>query len=221
MTAKIIGVTPTENLFSISWTLGSRCNYDYMYCPSELHDKHSKFLNLESLQTAWSNVYDASKEKKLKYKISFSGGEVTANKNFLPFVKWLKANYDDIARIDVTSNGSASLRYYQQLASLIESLSFSVHSEFFNEKEFFTKVQNLNNIMIRPGKSFHVNVMNEYWNQDRISLYKEFLDLQNISYSINEINYDVKVRDNIVSHGVKNFEQFYQPIKLQLHNSHR
>lgn len=203
---KIIKVEPTEKLFSITWMLSSRCNYDCMYCPSELHDSTSKFLDLDTLKIAWKKIYSESLYLKLKYRISFTGGEITANKNFLPFVQWIRKNYSDIQRIDVTTNGSASINYYKKLSAIVESISFSTHSEFFNEAEFFNKVSIIDQLMVRPEKSVHVNIMNEHWNQHRIQLYKKWLDDRNISNSINEINYQKRIRDVVFFKGKQNIE---------------
>jgi hypothetical protein len=158
------------------------------------------------MQTAWQNIYNKTQIKGLKYKISFTGGEVTANKNFLPLTKWLREQYQDIDMIIITTNGSASLNYYRKLSQYVEAMSFSTHSEFMDEADFFSKVEKLNQIMIRPEKSFHVNIMDEHWNQDRISLYQQWLTEKNISHSVNRIDYQHRTRDEIVSHGKKNFE---------------
>ena len=53
----IISIRPTEEVFSITWMIGRRCNYDCMYCPTELHDKVSKHHELVKLQEAWKNIY--------------------------------------------------------------------------------------------------------------------------------------------------------------------
>jgi len=207
MLEQIVKVEPAEDLFSLTWMLGSRCNYDCMYCPSDLHDSTSGFHSLETLKSAWDNIHAASSYLGLKYKISFTGGEVTANKNFLPLVQWLRKNFLDVQRIDITTNGSASVNYYKRLSAVVESISFSTHSEFFNEAEFFIKVSEIDQLMIRPKKSVHVNVMNEYWNQDRIVLYKQWLEEKNISYSVNDIDYSKQVRDVVFHKGKQNIEQ--------------
>ena len=129
----------------------------------------------------------------MKYKISITGGEPTANKSFLPFLKWLRDNFSSVAQVIVTSNGSASLNYYLKLCDQIESLSLSTHSEYMNEQEFFVKCKELNKVLVNPEKSFHVNIMNEYWNQERIALYKNFLKQNNINYTVNEIDYSFKI----------------------------
>lgn len=207
MSEKIISVTPIKDYFSISWTLGSFCNYECMYCPEELHDSTSKPHDLETLKQSWTNIYNTSKHTNLKYKISFTGGEVTANKSFLPFLEWLRDNFDCVEQILVTSNGSASLNYYQKLCKSVESLTLSTHSEFINEEEFFVKVKELAKIMIPPKKYIHVNIMDEYWNTERIKLYEQFLKKHKINYSINEIDYSFKTRDFTLNKGVINIEQ--------------
>jgi organic radical activating enzyme len=178
-----------------------------MYCPDEWHDSTSRPHDLDTLKTVWSNIYNKTKHLDLKYKISFTGGEVTANKSFLPLVKWMRENYDqDIGMLLVTTNGTASLQYYTNLAEYVDAISFSTHSEFMDEQKFFDKAVLLDKIMIRPKKSFHVNIMNEYWNKERIEQYKKYLTKHNISHSINEIDYTLKIREQILSEGVSNLE---------------
>ena len=201
---KIIQVRPVPEYFSITWMLGARCNYDCMYCPAELHDTTSIPHNLETMKQAWQNIYNKSKDKNLPYKISFTGGEVTANKNFLPLVQWIRETFDEVKMILLTTNGSAGKNHYLKLAKYVESISFSTHSEFMNEEEFFAKVEAVDKIMLRPDKSVHVNIMDEYWNQDRILLYQQWLTDRNISYSINSIDYESKTRNFIFTKGTQN-----------------
>lgn len=191
---KIIRVEPTEKTASLTWMIGARCNYDCMYCPSWSHNDDRPHHTFEDLKTVWLNFYSATRDKNLPYKISFTGGEVTANKNFLPLIKFLRQQNVSI-RMLLTTNGSASKQYYQRLAALVDSISFSTHSEFFDEKKFFEKVLLINQQMIRPEKSVHVNIMDEYWNQDRIESYKQLLDANSVSYSVNTIDYSAKIRD--------------------------
>ena len=172
-----------------------------MYCPAELHDMTSRPHDLETMQTAWKNIYAKTKHNNLPYKISFTGGEVTANKNFLPLVEWLRSEYHDIAMILMTTNGTASENYYRKLSNFVDSISFSTHSEFIHEQEFFNKVEAINNIMPRPDKSVHVNIMDEHWNQSRIELYKPWLTARGISHSVNAIDYSQRVRENFLTEG--------------------
>ena len=200
----IVRVTPVPEYFSLTWMLGSRCNYDCMYCPTELHDSTSRPHDLATMQQVWRNIHNKTQHKNLPYKISFTGGEVTANKNFLPLFEWLRTNYPDIAMILLTTNGSASQRYYEKLSGVVDSISFSTHSEYMDEQRFFNIVVAVNQLMVRPAKSVHVNIMNEHWNQDRIKLYQKWLTNHNISHSVNTINYTTATRTYILDQGVKN-----------------
>lgn len=201
---KIVSIRPTENLFSVTWMIGSRCNYDCMYCDPEWHDMTSRPHDLGTLKQVWNNIYQASKSKNLPYKISFTGGEVTANKNFLPLVEWLRSEFKDIAMILITTNGSASLNYYQRLSQLVESISFSTHSEFMDEQAFFDKVHAIDQIMIRPDKSVHVNIMDEFWNSSRVPVYQSWLSERNISHSVNAIDYSHQTRTYPMIKGEQN-----------------
>lgn len=206
MLEKIIRVEPIEPYVSLTWMIGARCNYDCMYCPAELHDTVSKHPDIEKLKTVWNNFYQKTQHLGLPYKLSFTGGEVTANKSFLPLIEYLTTDSFNVKQIFVTTNGSASKNYYCKLSKLVTGITFSTHSEFFNEAEFFNKVRAINDLMIRPEKSVHVNIMDEYWNQDRIVLYQTWLNNHNISNSVNKINYYRATQTIPIINGVKNIE---------------
>ena len=203
----IIKVEPSQPSISISWMLGARCNYDCMYCPTELHDSTSRHPDLDQLIKVWDNIVSKTANQNLGYKISFTGGEVTANKSFISLLEHIQASNVKINHIAITTNGSASKNYYLKLTKLVDSISFSTHSEFFNEQEFFNKVVEINQVMYRPQKSVHVNIMDEFWNQHRVPLYTKLLEQNNVSYSVNLIDYNKKIRESPSMQGVYNIEQ--------------
>lgn len=201
----IVRVVPADAYFSLTWMIGTRCNYDCMYCPTELHDDSSTPASLEKLQQYWKSIYEKTQHQKLKYKISFTGGEVTVNKNFKNLVQWIRENYaQDIFQILLTTNGSASTAYYRNLYQYVDNISFSLHSEHADEQAFFKTVCELKST-IPPNKFLHVCIMDEYWNQSRIAQYVELLEQRNISYGVNKINYDKANRNVVVFKGVQNF----------------
>lgn len=206
MLEKIIQVEPVEPSVALSWMIGSRCNYDCVYCPPEFHDMTSTHPDLAKLKTTWNSFYEKTKHLDLPYKLSFTGGEVTANKGFLPLMEYLNSSDFNIKQLIISTNGSASENYYRRLANLVTDISFSIHSEFFNEAEFFVKVRAINEIMIRPTKSVHVNIMDEWWNRDRIPLYQDWLTRYNISYSVNKITQHPGTGTIPILKGVKNIE---------------
>lgn len=192
---EIVSVEPVEKTFSITWMVGIRCNYDCMYCPPSLHDNVSPSTSLETMQSYWKSIVEKTQHLNLKYKISFTGGEITVNKNFLPLVEWLKSNYQEhLSAIICTTNGSASANYYKKLYNYVDNISFSFHSEFADSKQFFEKMIELKRII--PGSKFiHVNIMDEFWIQDKIPEYVELLSQQGISHSVNQINYKYQTRN--------------------------
>ena len=209
----IVRIDPVPEFFSVGWMLGSRCNYDCMYCPTELHDKTSRHHDLETLQSCWSQIAEKNQNKNLTYKISFTGGELTTNKHFLPFIAWLRT-YPVRMQIFFTSNGSASLDYYKKLAPLVNGITFSTHGEYIDEKKFFSTAQNLNAVMIRPERSFHINIMDEIWNRDRIEIYKQFCETHQISHSVNEIDFSTQTRTHFLMEAKHNIYDIQRSRKL-------
>jgi len=206
MHLRVVQVEPTENYFSLNWEIGIRCNYDCMYCSPNSHDNSSKHHSLEKLQQAWISIYDKTHHRNLPYKISFTGGELTTNKNFLPFVDWLREHYNQhLFKLMLTTNGSATYKYYFKLFKVMDNIAFSVHSEFINETRFFDMIIKLKN-SIDSTKFLQVAIMDEFWNQDRIPKYVELLNQHDISYTVNKINYSHQTRSYPIMQGKLNLE---------------
>ena len=197
---KIIRIEPIYRTFTVNWNIGLRCNFDCMYCPEMYHNPTDKDLTLAEFQTHWQKIVEKTQHTKLKYKLTFTGGEVTINKNFLPFLLWLDKNYkEQISECGFTTNGSASKRYYLDAIdiSIISFISFSTHSEFFNEKKFFDTIVEVNEKSHSLKKSIHVNIMDEFWNEGKSKIYSDFLTKRKINNSINVIYYTHKIRDTV------------------------
>ena len=206
MTAKVIKIAPAEDYFSITWRITKRCNYDCMYCPTEWHDENSAHSTLEDLKRHWVDIFEKTKIRGQKYKIAFTGGEATSNKDFKPFMLWLRENYGEhLFRIILTTNGSASKNYYSEILNYVDNISFSLHSEHIEETRFFDTVFYLKDTMA-PGKFVHVNIMDEYWNHARIEMYKKILSERNISFGVNEIDYTMKTREHPIFKGKLDLE---------------
>ena len=203
---KIIRVEPADQYFSLSWRVGVRCNYDCMYCSADWHNDTDRARSLEELQNAWIEIFKKTQIRNLPYKIAFTGGELTTNKNFLPFVSWLKEHYSEhLFKLIVTTNGRASLSYYEKMFQCVDNITFSVHSEHIDEQRFFDTVVKLHQTL-PENKFLHVAVMNEHWNQPRIKMYTTLLDSHQISYSINEIDYSLQTREHPIFVGKLNLD---------------
>lgn len=203
---KIIKIEPVVSVFSITWNIGLRCNYDCMYCPPQFHNNNDPHASLTELQRRWLSILQKTSGRNLKYKISFTGGEVTANKNFLPLIQWMRNNYADrIYQILLTTNGSASKSYYAKLLNSVDNISFSFHSEHADEQKFFSMVIDLAG-NLPENKHIHVNIMNEFWNQDRIKKYVDLLNLHGVPNQVNEVNYALQTRPVPILKGKLNLD---------------
>lgn len=180
-----------------------------MYCPSSLHDSVSKHKSMDTLKNIWLDIVSKTSHKNLKYKIAFTGGEVTGNKNFLPFVKWLRGTYDQhIDKILLTTNGSAGFAYYKHLLTLVNNVSFTTHSEHINEKKFFDTVCRLQSVL-NTHNHIHVNIMDEWWNKDRIQHYCKILSDNKVSFSVNQIDWSQQTRSTPILKGKLNLATSY------------
>jgi len=201
---KIVQVEPTEEYFALNWQVGIRCNYDCMYCSSDWHDTTSRHHSLEKLQAAWESIYSKTQHHNLPYKIAFAGGELTTNKHFLPFVSWLRENYNEnLFKLMLTTNGSATYKYYLKMFEVLDNIAFSVHSEHIDEQKFFDMIINLKQ-SIDSNRFIQVAIMDEFWNKDRIQKYKELLDKNDISYTVNHIDHKYQTRTYPIMQGKLN-----------------
>ena len=134
----------TGKVFQVTWDLGRRCNYDCSYCPAHRHDNFSPHASLDELKSAVDFLFeyiDTYMEKR-SYKhtsISFTGGEPTVNPNFIPFVKYLKeqyeANYKDkwFCGFALTSNGAMSAKMANAVMENLGHITVSYHAESDNK----------------------------------------------------------------------------------------
>jgi MoaA/NifB/PqqE/SkfB family radical SAM enzyme len=180
-----------------------------MYCPEKWHSLTSKTKSLDELKKCWLEIYDKTKHRNLKYKISLTGGEITINQDLLPFIQWLASSYGEkLAVIGMVTNGTANQKLYTDLFEYLDWISFSTHSEFFNENKFFNNVLSAKIATKGTNKTVHVNIMNEPWHQDRIEIYKKFLNQRDINFSVSEIDWSLRIRDEAKTNNNLNLFHF-------------
>jgi len=134
----------TGKVFQVTWDLGRRCNYDCSYCPAHRHDNFSPHASLDELKSAVDFLFeyiDTYMEKR-SYKhtsISFTGGEPTVNPNFIPFVKYLKEEYEAKYKdkwacgFALTSNGAMSAKMADAVMENLGHITVSYHAESDNK----------------------------------------------------------------------------------------
>lgn len=186
--SRLIKIVPSQNLFRLNWMTDIRCNYNCSYCPDYLHSSVAALKSLEDFKSTWQEIFAKSQHLNLKYKISFTGGEVTTNRNFLPFLYWLDENYREyIQECGITTNGSASTNYYIKMIKHVNWISFSTHTEFFDKSRFVDTIIAVNWYARELKKSIHVNIMKEPWALDVVDEIAGLCKTNFINYSVNPV----------------------------------
>ena len=57
MTKKIKKIYNIEKYFTVDWTVGSTCNFSCSYCPEELHDGKTTWLDTKNLRKFLDKIY--------------------------------------------------------------------------------------------------------------------------------------------------------------------
>lgn len=187
-TNPIIRIHEYDPGITVHWFIGARCNFDCSYCPDTWHDKTSSDWSLDKLQAAWKKILASNPNKDAKYHLCILGGEPTLNKDFLPFLKWLTLNFQPmLSNVGVITNGTASLKYYEEMVNYCTWITFSTHSEFMNEKKFFNTVININQLAKSKNCLINVNIMDEPWHRDRNKEYQKFLNHHGVTNYVHSI----------------------------------
>jgi organic radical activating enzyme len=122
-------LTPKHNFFYIDWILGTLCNYKCSYCPSVLNDGRFKFPDIELAKSILKDLKEKYNDKDIILVIS--GGEVTVWKDFPEFVNESKKHG---LSIQLVTNGSKSLEWWDSHAELMDLISITIHWEYADKK---------------------------------------------------------------------------------------
>jgi MoaA/NifB/PqqE/SkfB family radical SAM enzyme len=128
--------THASNQKQVYWEIGRRCNYDCSYCWPWIHNNTDKHKTLEELMKATYNVEQRfTKGEAVNFIIS--GGEPTANKDFLDWLRYLNTCGHHVS---LHSNGSRLPDYYREIIHYGD-LNLSVHYEFYDRARFVQVVE--------------------------------------------------------------------------------
>lgn len=120
----------------VYWEIGRRCNYDCSYCWPWIHNNTDPHKPLEDLMRA-TRLIENKFTKGESVNFIISGGEPTANKDFLDWLRYLNACGHHVS---LHSNGSRLPDYYKEIIHYGD-LNLSVHFEFYNRDKFIKVVE--------------------------------------------------------------------------------
>lgn len=110
--------------FVVELDLGNVCNFKCSYCFPGANTGDRLWPDVDELSAAMINYLQAHKRKTRLY---ISGGETTLWKDLPEFCKNLKDNFDIV--ISISTNGSKSLRWWNQYADCFDVVHISLHPE--------------------------------------------------------------------------------------------
>jgi organic radical activating enzyme len=186
---KLVHNTPShEDWFVVNWCMGNTCNFECSYCPESLHSGDVKWPELEKVKDFITRVVEQVAPRKVYFELT--GGEVTLYKHFVEICKHCT---ELGAKVGLISNGSRTLRWWEDNKKYFDHVCLSFHPEFAEADHFVEVVKLLHddvrthvNIMMSPDKfSFCYAVANKIKNITNISM-----ALQPLIYDFGEVMYE-------------------------------
>jgi len=128
---KIINLQP-KNVLDVRFWPTDICNFNCTYCfPGSKDGKFRYPKNIDTVIKNFTLLFDLYRDKYNKNKFDLNlvgGGEPTLWPYFTEFCKGIKQNHN--VEITVTTNGSRTLRWWQENIKYIDKVTLSVHHEF-------------------------------------------------------------------------------------------
>ena len=170
------------NWFVVNWCLGNTCNYSCSYCPVNLHNGTKKWHATDRIKMFIEKIKACHPEKNIYFE--FTGGEVTLNPDFIDICKFCT---ESGVKVGFISNGSRTLRWWQENLQFFDSVLLSFHGEHANPDHFCNVIETLHN-----NVRTHANVMMapDLWDQCLAVAYR-IKDIGNCSIALQPLIKDL------------------------------
>lgn len=165
MTKKIIRIISTQesNVLDIRFWPTDICNYDCSYCFPESKDGIYRYpKNIDTIIKNFRLLFDVYNEKfgKDTFLINLvGGGEPTMWPHFEQFCKEIKEKHN--VKLQVTTNASRTLRWWQENSRYLDRAVLSCHHEFVDIDHFIAVADllydvgiNINSLMLMDAKAW-------------------------------------------------------------------
>lgn len=117
-----------DDLMRIEIFPGDTCNYKCRYCLPVFHEGTAPWPDLDTFTDRLSHVMDYyMKHGKKRFQFQIIGGEPTLWRDCGEFAKFFKDRYD--VTIVMASNGSRTLRWWQEYGKQFDHIIMSCHHE--------------------------------------------------------------------------------------------
>lgn len=140
-----------EKFLSIQYAFTNVCNYECNYCWPESHAGTSRWPDYDTVTKNFDHLISVYKQHFGKEVIRFHilGGEPTLWPKLGEFAKFIKEKHN--CRITMASNGSRTLRWWNEYAQYFNDIQISAHHEFCDIehiKKVMDIIYNKGNIMV-------------------------------------------------------------------------
>ena len=170
-----------EDFVVVNWCMGNKCNFSCSYCPMGLHDGSVDWYDYQTVKDFCDNVINHYSPKTVYFE--FTGGEITLWKHFKELCDHL---HTENSRIGLITNGSRTMRYWEELKPNIDHVCISFHPEFTDENKFLELVGFLSDEI-----RVHANVMMSPVEFDRcFEVALKLKDIPNISMALQPLIVD-------------------------------
>lgn len=196
-------IRATEYQLNIKWRLTDCCNYNCSYCIRK--DKLDNIKNIKSdqklIEDTIPEIARLILESNKTTRIELIGGEVSILDLETILLNLFKSTNNLIKRINITSNFSRDVSYYNNLIDICTNygvelfMTFSWHKEYTQLNSFIDKLKLLT---ISDFISVKVEMVNTLDNKKDVNDFIEICSLNNIDYSV-DADVNVKVANNLIT----------------------
>ena len=194
--------TQKPNILEIRWSLNNVCNFKCRYCfPGSNEGNFPSPNDLDLTIKNFNHMLSCYKRDlgKTRFDIKILGGEPTVWKNLTEFLSGIKKEHD--VYTSIISNGSRTLRWWEENGHLIDNLILSFHYEQADLQHTVAVAD----IMYALGKKVTVHVLMDDKNWDncissieymkQTSKYKWMIQSKEIiTTTNNQVNYTEEQR---------------------------
>lgn len=156
--------TQREDTLEIRWALTNVCNFKCRYCfPGSNEGNYQSPADLNLAINNFSYMLDCYKRDlgKTKFHLKILGGEPTVWKYLSEFINGVKQKHN--VYVSIVSNGSRTLRWWEENGHLIDNLILSYHYEIAD----LNHTINVADIMYSLGKKVTVHAImdDKHWDE--------------------------------------------------------
>lgn len=124
----------------VDWRLGNTCNYKCTYCPPLENSGSFPWLDLDTYIKTQNIIIEGFKKLGKSTSFAYTGGEPTIYKNF---PKLLENGKKQGAFNWVYTNGSRTVRYWNDIKDILDMACISYHAEYDKTDHIIEVVENI------------------------------------------------------------------------------